>query len=153
MSKLSYPILSMFSTTSEKVKDLPIKNGQMILVKDKCKIAMDIDDTRKFYNEITILKTDNDRTSLNAPINGAFYFVSQTSVLWHFDSKWIQVTVPSEDIVYWGDELPNSGKDEVLYINKKDKSISYWDSSSNDYITIAERFVPITDEDINQLFI
>lgn len=72
----------------------------MIFVRDKQKIAMDMDGKRVFYNEINELTTEASRNSLLAPIVGAYYFIIETAVLWTYrESGWVRLTTPPEDIV------------------------------------------------------
>ena len=57
-------LLSMIVTTSEKVKDIIIKDGQLIFVRDKRRIALDLHGNRKFYNDIRNLETEQERVNL-----------------------------------------------------------------------------------------
>ena len=43
-------ILSLCATTANKVKDIGIKNGQLIFIHDAGRIAMDLYGKRTFYN-------------------------------------------------------------------------------------------------------
>ena len=82
MADNTYPILSVCATVRSKLSDLVIKNGQMIFVQDKHKIALDYNGKRVFYNQIEELATEQERTSLLAPVSGFYYFVIDTAVLW-----------------------------------------------------------------------
>ena len=153
--------MSVIVTTSEKLSSLLIKNGQLIFIKDKCRIAFDFNDKRKFYNQITELETDYERTSLSSPSNG-YYFIIDTAVLWRYDNSWTQITSSPEDIVFIGAELPELGqaKDKTLYVNKTKKEISIYDKAANSYVVVAnktdssggENIDTVTEEDINNLF-
>jgi len=51
-------ILSVCATTDERVGQLPIKNGQLVFVQDKHRIALDFAGKRRFYNQIEELTTE-----------------------------------------------------------------------------------------------
>lgn len=92
-------ILSVVETTASRLPSLSIKNGQLIFVKDSQKIALDIDSKRTFYNQIVVLQTESERTSLLAPVTGLFYFVIETAILWTYQAEgWIQITTPPASI-------------------------------------------------------
>lgn len=152
MANETSPILSVIATVSSKLPDLAIKNGQLIFVQDNQKIALDFNEKRVFYNQITVFETDEERKSLLAPVTGMFYFVISTAVLWTYQSKWIQLTYPPESILFIGTELPELGSENTLYINKEDKNISVWDTASQKYVTVSEAYESITQEDILALF-
>lgn len=145
-------ILSVISTTSSKVKDLVIKDGQLIFVHDNHRIALDLNGKRTFYNQITELETEDERTSLLAPITGQYYFVIETAILWVFNNGWVQLTIPSEDIVFIGDDFPSLGKAKTLYVNKTEKYISAWDNTQKKYVTVADTTSDLSAEDIENLF-
>lgn len=90
--------ISFVVTTASRLPDLAITNGQLIFIKDTQKIALDIGDKRIFYNQIIVLQTDTERTSLLAPITGAFYFVIDTTVLWMYQEEWLQITISPSSI-------------------------------------------------------
>lgn len=149
---------NIVATTSDRVKDLVIKNGQMIFVRDKGRIAFDFKDKRVFYNQITELDTEHERSSLSDPANG-YYFVIETAVLWFYDGEWIQITTPPQDVVFIGVELPELGqaKTGTLYVNKAEKEISVWDEETNTYVVVADanendEIDTVTIDDINTLF-
>lgn len=152
--------LSVVATTSEKLSSLVIKNGQLIFVKDKCRIALDFNDKRTFYNQITELDTDYERTSLSFPLSG-YYFVIETAVLWSYQNGWVQLTTHPEEVIFIGTELPELGqaKEKTLYVDKTKKEISVYDNTSNEYIVVANKtdsstasIETVTDDDINSLF-
>ena len=147
-----YPILSVCATIGSKLPDLSIKDGQLIFVKDKHKIALDYNGKRTFYNQIEEVATDEDRTAILAPVSGRYYFVIDKAILWTYNDGWIRVTTPPEEIVCIGTELPELGSNKTLYVNSASKMISIWDDESQDYITIAEKLEPMSIEDIDALF-
>lgn len=155
--------MSIVVTTSEKLSSLLIKNGQLIFVKDKCRIAFDFNDKRTFYNQITELETDYERASLSSPSDG-YYFVIDTAILWHYQDGWTQITSQPEDIVFIGAELPELGlgkaNEKTLYVDKTKKEISVYDKAANEYLVVANKtdgssggsIETATDDDINALF-
>lgn len=145
-------ILSVCATTSSKLKDLVIKNGQLVFVHDNNKIALDFGGKRTFYNQITELNTDDERQAILAPITGQYYFIIDTAVLWTYNGGWIQLTTPPNEIVFIGTEFPELGSKKTLYINKLEKNISIWDDLENKYIIVADHNEEASDEDIFALF-
>lgn len=145
-------ILSVCATTSDRVKDLIIKDGQLIFIQDAHKIAFDFKGKRVFYNQIDELDTEYERTNLSSPVNGKYYFVIETAVLWRYFNGWIQLTTPPNDIVFIGTELPELGKKNTLYVNKEEKEISVWDEQNENYIPISNYTATATKEDIVALF-
>lgn len=111
------------STTSSKLPQLSIENGQLIFVTDTRTIYLDFNGVRTEYNQIVVLFNENQRLSLAYPIEGLFYFVKETNVLWRYDGnyQWVQLTSPpKENIVFLNyNELPSQGKEKVLYITEK----------------------------------
>ena len=146
------PILSVVATSASRLSDLSIKDGQLVFVKDKQYIALDIDNKRVFYNQIISLKTDEERQSILAPIKGLFYFVISTAVLWTYEDSWIQITTQPNEVVFIGVELPELGAANTLYVNKQNKEISVWDDNMKSYVVVADKMDEITEEEILLLF-
>lgn len=92
------PVLSVCATVGSKLSDLVIKDGQLIFVQDKHKIALDFNGKRTFYNQIEELATEDARTAMLAPLKGAFYFVLDTGILWTYQNDWVQITTPPKDV-------------------------------------------------------
>lgn len=143
-------ILSVIGTVGSRLSDLTIKDAQLIFVKDKHKIALDLNGKRTFYNDITVLDTEPQRQDMLAPVNGCFYFVVGTAVLWFYQDEWIQVTSTPEQILFIGTELPELGSDNRLYVNTNERNISVWDGKS--YIKVGEAISTVQTEDIDALF-
>lgn len=141
----------VIATTGSRLKDLVIENGQLIFIQDRSRIALDFNGKRTFYNQITELDTDYDRTSIDSPSYG-YYFVIETAILWFYENEWIQITNPPEEIIFIGTELPELGQKNKLYVNKNVKEISIWDEETNGYITVSDYTNEITDADIENLF-
>lgn len=93
------PVLSVYATVESKLDDFAQKDGQLIFVKDKQMIALDLDGKRKVYNQIEELATEAARTSLLAPVSGRYYFVMDPPVLWRYqEGGWVQITTPPENL-------------------------------------------------------
>lgn len=143
--------LSVIATTSSRVRDLPIKNGQLIFIRDIGRIAMDLSDTRVFYNQIVELDTDADRLELESPLSG-YYFVISTAELWRYQDGWVRLTERPKEVIFIGVELPELGQERTLYVDKENKEISIWDEDTNRYIVVSDYTDEATDEDIEKLF-
>ena len=145
--------LSVCVTVSSKLPDLVITNGQMIFIRDKHRIAFDFGDKRTFYNQIEELSTDSDRTSLSEPVNGLYYYVISTSVLWTYQDEWVQLTTSPKEVVYIGTKMPDTGQNEqTLYVNKLEKEISVWDEATSEYVKVANTTMSISESDVDLLF-
>lgn len=147
------PILSVIGTVKSRLPDLSIKNGQLIFVQDSPTIALDINGKRIFYNEIITIDTEEQRESILAPITGSYYFVVETAVLWTYQTRWIQITTPPEDIVFIGLTLPQLGQSKTLYVDKKNEAISVWNDESQAYQIIADKTQRISEDEISSLFL
>ena len=152
MADVQKTILSVVATTASRLPDLSIQNGQLIFVKDTCKIALDLNDRRNFYNQIVVLQTEQERQSLLAPISGLFYFVIDTAVLWHYEQSWIQITTSPKEIIYIGVSLPELGSVNTLYVDTALNNVSVWDDDTKKYQIVADKAEVITDDDISKLF-
>lgn len=146
------PILSVCATVGSRLPDLVIKDGQLIFVQDKHKIALDYKGKRVFYNQIEELATDEERTALLAPVTGYFYFVISTAVLWTYRDGWVQITTPPKEVVFIGTELPELGVDKTLYVDVTNKEISVWDTNTSAYVVVADKTLEMTAEDVDALF-
>ena len=146
-------IMSLIATSSSKIKNLVIKDGQLIFIQDLQRIALDFNGKRVFYNQITALDTDAERTAIENPIAG-YYFVINTAVMWYYEgSEWIPITEKPQEIVFVGvDELPALGQAKTLYVDKEEREISVWDEETDKYITVSNYTHDVTEEDINSLF-
>jgi hypothetical protein len=146
-------ILSLIATSSSRIKDLVIKDSQLIFIQDMGRIAFDFKGKRVFYNQIVELQTETERAKLDFPLSG-YYFVIDTAVLWFYQDGWIQITGRPQEVVSIGVELPELGqaKDNMLYVNKVEREIAVFDSDSNEYIIVSDRTNEVTDADIECLF-
>lgn len=141
----------LVATTSSKIRDLIIKDGQLIFIQDLGRIAFDFNGRRVFYNQIVELDTDIDRSSMNDPLSG-YYFVINTGVLWFYKDEWIQITERPEEVIFIGVELPELGQANKLYVDTDDKEISVWIEEANQYLTVSNFTEEVSDSDIENLF-
>lgn len=146
------PIMSLIATTSSRVRDLVIKDGQLIFIQDRGRIAFDFKGTRVFYNQIAELSTEAERLSLDSPLHG-YYFVIDSACLWFYQDEWVQITEKPEEIVFVGVELPELGQQGKLYVDIDDKEISVWDEGNDKYIVVSNYTEDVTNEDIEGLFL
>ena len=144
-------VLSLVATTSPRVKDLVIKDGQLIFIQDIGRIAFDYKGARVFYNQIVELDTEAERQDLDSPLNG-YYFVIDSACLWFYDGEWIQITEKPQDILLVGVELPELGQQGKLYIDTDGREISVWDEETDKYIKVSNYTEEVSTEDIEDLF-
>ena len=153
MADTTKSILSLVATSSSRIRDLVIKDGQLIFLQDVGRIAFDFKGKRVFYNQIVELDTEAERLTLDSPLSG-YYFVIDTAVLWFYNDEWIQITEKPEEVIFIGVELPELGqaKEGQLYVNKAEREIAVFDSTSNEYIIVSDYTNEVTSEDIDNLF-
>lgn len=147
-------ILQFCATVSDKVKDLVIKDGQLIFIHDQGKIALDYKGKRTFYNQIVELETEKERENLSDPMNGKYYFVIETTVFWRYYNGWQQLTTTSSDNLFIGTQMPELGKPKTLYVNsaENNENISVWDEETDSYRVVADKTHSITNEEVIALF-
>lgn len=149
-------VFRVVATTSDRVKDLVIQNGTLIFIEDLGRIAFDFKNKRKFYNQIEELDTELAREELESPINGNYYFIIETAVLWTYrNDAWVQITSNPNEIVFIGTTFPELGKKQTIYTNTTDgnEHIAIWNEATNDFQVVADKTQMIREEDINLLFV
>lgn len=151
MADTTKNVLKLIATTSSKIRNLTIKDGQLVFLYDVGRLAFDFKGSRIFYNQIVELQTEAERLSLENPLDG-YYFIISSGVLWTYKGGWIQITSKPESIEFIDVELPELGQENKLYVNKTEKNISVWDDKSNKYIMVANCTNDVTEEDIESLF-
>lgn len=144
-------VMSLVATSSSRIRDLVIKDGQLIFIQDLGRIAFDFKGKRVFYNQIVELNTEAERLALEEPLSG-YYFVIDSACLWFYKDEWIQITEKPEEIVFIGVELPKLGQQGKLYIDTDDREISVWDEATDTYITVSNYTAEVSDADIESLF-
>ena len=147
-------MMSIIATTSERISELVIKNGQLIFIHDAGRIALDYNGKRTFYNQVIELETEQNRLNVE-PINGKYYFVIETAIFWRYSNgDWTKLTMNSDDVVIIGNELPSLGKSNVLYADTTEEAecISVWDEEKQCYKVVADKTHTISISEIDLLF-
>ena len=144
-------VLKLVATTSSKIRDLTIQDGNLIFIQDLGRIALDFKGKRVFYNQIVELDTEADRKSLGNPLSG-YYFVISSARLWFYKDEWIAITEEPQEIVFVGVELPELGQANKIYANIMDREISVWNEDTGEYITVANYCGSISVEEVIDFF-
>lgn len=143
--------LKVIATSSSRIKDLIIRDNQLIFIRDLGRIAFDSQGKRVFYNQIVELETEADRLALVNPISG-YYFVIGSACLYFYKNGWTQITERPQEVLFIGVELPELGQEGKLYVDIDDREISVWDDETDKYITVSNYTQDVTNEDIENLF-
>lgn len=143
--------LKLIATTSSKIRDLVIKDGQLIFIQDLGRIAADFKGQRIFYNQIVELGTEMERLSLDSPLSG-YYFVIDSACLWFYQDEWIQITEKPQEVIFIGVELPELGQQGKIYVDTDDREISVWDEETDKYVTVSNYTEEVSASDIEDLF-
>lgn len=143
--------LKVIATSSSRLRDLLIRDNQLIFIRDLGRIAFDSQGKRVFYNQIVELESEADRLSLVNPIQG-YYFVIGSACLWFYKDGWTQITERPEEVLFVGVEFPELGQEGKLYIDTDDREISVWNEETDEYITVSNYTEEVTDQDIIDLF-
>lgn len=144
--------LSVVQCWSSNVDGLEVANRRLLFIKDKKQIALDSNGIRTFYNQFVIIDTESERVALQ-PSQESIYFVTETQNLWVYSilNGWKVVLSPFDSArVIINDDIPETGEDNVLYINKKDKNISIWDGDHHE--VVADYTNEALDSDISDMF-
>ena len=146
-------IMSLIATTSSRIRDLAIKDGQLIFIQDLGRIAFDFKSTRVFYNQIVELDTEAERLALDSPLSG-YYFVIDEACLWFYQDGWIQITEKPKEVIFIGVEFPALGQANTLYANTTSgaENISVWDENLGAYVVVADKTQEVSKNDILSLF-
>lgn len=147
------PVMSLIATSSSRIRELIIKDGQLIFIQDLGRIAFDFKGKRVFYNQIVELDTEAERLALEEPLNG-YYFVIDKACLWLYKNGWIQITEEPQEILFVGVEFPQLGQVNKIYVNKTEgaEHISIWDDEKDTYLTVANRTYSVTSDEVIALF-
>lgn len=145
--------LSVVATTGERVRKLPIVDNQLVFIHNRSKIAFDFKGKRTFYNQVEILSTEADRSSIENPVDG-YYFCVDSAIFYEFvNGEWEVRVKPADDVVIIGDEYPTLGQlSGKLYVNKTEREIAIWDADNSEYFAVSNHTEDATDEDIENLF-
>lgn len=140
------------ATVSDRVKDLIIKDGQLIFIQDEGRIAFDFKGKRTFYNQIIELEAEQDRINLSDPVNGKYYFVIETAVFWRYYNGWKQISSSPDEILFIGTEMPELGQPKTLYVDKINREISIWDDVEDEYLKVSNYTDSISADYVKALF-
>ena len=153
MADTTKSVLKLVATTSSKIRNLTIQNGQLVFLHDIGRIAFDYKDKRVFYNQIVELETEVDRQNLDNPLDG-YYFVVNTAVLWFYKNGWIQITEKPQEVIFIGVELPLLGQANKLYANTTEgaENISVWNEELGAYVVVADKTQSMTSAEVIALF-
>ena len=145
--------LKVIATSSSRIRDLIIRDNQLIFIRDLGRIAFDSKGKRVFYNQIVELETEADRLALVNPISG-YYFIIGSACLWFYKNGWKQITEKPKEIVFIGVELPELGQEGKLYVTTEEgkESISVWDEESDEFKVVANKTYSMTSEEVIALF-
>lgn len=146
-------VLSLVATSSSRIRELVIKDGQLIFIQNLGRIAFDYKGQRVFYNQIVELNTEADRLALDSPLSG-YYFVIGSACLWFYKDEWIQITAKPDNIVFVGVELPELGQENKIYADTTSgaENISVWSEELGCYVVVADKTQEVSDNDILSLF-
>ena len=144
-------VMSLVATSSQRIKELTIKNGQLIFIQDLGRIAFDFNNKRVFYNQIVELETEADRLALENHLNG-YYFVIDSACLWFYKDGWTQITEKPDEVLFIDVELPQLGQQGKLYIDTDDREISIWCDKTDKYIKVSNYTEEVSASDIEALF-
>ena len=128
--------MKFIATTSDKIKDIAIVNGQMIFSRDDRVIYLDSDQRTSFQTIITLVD-ENQRLNLVSPVSG-FYFVIETKNFWYYENdSWSLIAGEKQNLFYQSkNDFPSVGQTDLLYIDSKSHIMYEWDTNSNDYIAM-----------------
>ena len=131
-------IIQIYITTSDRLPDLTVKDGQLIFVKDVKKIYLDYGSLRTEYSVLQTVDTEKDRENMDSPAEG-FYFVEETSRMWWYKNKWVPITPSNLEPVFIGDydSFPTIGRENTLYVTEDGTYI--WSNKLNDYLLVASK--------------
>lgn len=141
----------VIATSSSRIRDLVVKDQQLIFIQDLGRIAFDFKGKRVFYNQIVELNTEAERLGLENPLDG-YYFVIGSACLWCYKDGWTQITERPKEVLFIGVELPELGQEGKLYVDTDDREISVWDKETDKYITVSNYTEEVSDADIESLF-
>lgn len=144
-------VMSLVATSSSRIRELVIKDGQLIFIQDLGRIAFDYKGKRVFYNQIVELEHEADKFEIESPLDG-YYFVIDSACLWFYKDGWTQITEKPNDILFIDVELPQLGQQGKLYIDTDDREISVWDEETDKYIAVSNYTEEVSDSDILGLF-
>lgn len=106
-------VLSAIATANSKLSSLPVKDGQLIFVQDKSTIALDFGGKRVLYKQIEEIQTEENRTSILAPVTGRYYFVIDTGTFWTYRNGWQQITSTPTELKEYADSVSGAALEDA----------------------------------------
>ena len=130
------PIIKVYGTVKARLDQLPVNDGNLIFVRDTCKVYLDMGGLRLDFATIRVFQTDAERTGTLAPVEG-FYYVEDTGVLWRYSSFWKQITPSNLTPIFFGkyEDFPPTGSSSMLYVD--DARTYRWDGTK--YTVVANK--------------
>lgn len=131
--------MKLIYTTSKKIDELEIVDGQIIFCPDDEVIALDMKGQRFSYKTIKTFDTENQRINAVFCAPG-FYYVEESNLIWRLTNTkvWRKVTPTGVSPIMYGETaeiFPSIGEEGILYYT--DKGIYNWKPQLNTYNLIA----------------
>lgn len=131
-------ILNMYVTKAKYLPQLPVRDGQLIYTTDGCRIALDFNGARYYYDTIQTFKTEEERQNFTSVLDG-YYYIEETNALWYYsNSSWTRMTPENLNPIIFGktfNDFPKEGNSKTLYV--ADKATYKWDDLTKSYIAVA----------------
>ena len=131
--------MKLIYTTSKKINNLDIADGQIIFCPDDNTIALDMKGQRFSYKTIKTFDTEEQR--MNAVFSApGFYYVEESNLIWRLTNTkvWRRITPTGTSPIVYGETtevFPAIGEEGILY--HTDKGIYNWKPQLNTYNLIA----------------
>ena len=109
-------VFTVAKANSSTLSNVPITNGQMILVDDTRQIYFDYNDIRQYYCQ-PIRTTKSEAFGIAAPAEAYYYFTDENTMFYYEAGRGWQQLTPSNLTPVIFDTLPETGKDETLYVD------------------------------------
>lgn len=138
MSDKATPLSFVF-TSSAKLSELSVKDGQMIYVGDKGKIYFDLKGERTAYHDIIELPSDAERLALTTPATNKIYLILDNLEMWrHNGTAWVKLSSEPQVVFYEAEEngFPTEGNTNKLYVRGTD--IYRYVSDSSAYVKMCQ---------------
>lgn len=142
--------LSILSSGINELSDIPVINGQLIFVKNRNIITLDMNSSRTFYRGINTIDSESELKSYER--DSEFVFVKESHNLYvYLDNNWIQL-VDRDNAKLIKGERPLIGDAKGLYVDSSSQNISVWDEAKQKYVIVGEVIHPISLNTIDALF-
>ena len=112
--------MKFIATVKAKINDIPVESGNMIFSTDDRVIYLDKRDTRISFQQIMSIATEDDRENYQYPLNGCFYYVEETNLLYRYskEKQWTCLNKAGSGNVIFDDRgsFPEKGDPTALYV-------------------------------------